>query len=439
MKIFALVFLNIMTISTISAQSSIQLYDNGLTWVMTKFKNEATNSKGEVKNQKLPNSIVYNSIQVLSNNEIKSTQWVPKSTWKLEKLVGKNINVYTLNGESFSGIVEYTSGSSIHLRNEDKTMFIPDITKYRLEYESNSTSVGENTLLIEFEQKSKSVEYDLMFQVSGLKWEAESFIVFDSKKNAAIISVLADISNTTGSAFDNVSLTLVSSDIPSSNQRGMMRQENMMFTAQAKLNDDIEIGAEGDSYQFQFSESITISSSPLTKIPIYNNISIKAEKVYSFDATSVYEQEKSASTELVISGKERVNKIPAVPKGKVRVFERSNLNTILLADISQDRFSGTKDWNIMLGKASDVRVSQLQTKSEQLSKNVREESFDITIINDKSTDIKLLITKNVGQNWTLLNEKQGWEVESSNTLYQEVKLGAKKSKQIRLDLRFEYK
>lgn len=204
MKLYTLAILNIMTIGTISAQNSIQLYDNGISWVMNKFKNEATNSKGEIEIKKLPNSIVYNSIQVVSDIGIKSTQWLPKTNPKLENLVGKIINVYTVNGESFDGTVEYVSGSSIYLRKDDKVMFISDITKYRLEYDTYSSETDDNTLLIEFEKMSKNLDYDLLYQISGLKWEAESVIIFNSKENVAKVSVLANIYNVSGSNYEEI-------------------------------------------------------------------------------------------------------------------------------------------------------------------------------------------------------------------------------------------
>jgi hypothetical protein len=99
-----------------------------------------------------------------------------------------------------------------------------------------------------------------------------------------------------------------------------------------------------------------------------------------------------------------------MPAGTVRVYQADSRGGVQF--VGEDRIQHTpKDEtvNLKIGNAFDVVCERKQTDFQQISTNVYEFEYEITLRNHKATAITVEVNEPIGGTWRMLRSSHEWK------------------------------
>jgi hypothetical protein len=251
-----------------------------------------------------------------------------------------------------------------------------------------------------------------------LAWNADYVLTVGRDDRAADLDGWVTLTNGSGTSFRNAKLQLVAGDLNIARQmidRVQVTAESAMVAAKATMSQ--EAFSEYHLYTLDRKTSINneetkqVSMLSGTNVPVRKRYVVEGQQWYYHngrhpgapirDVVQVfYQLRNDANSGLGMP----------MPAGTIRVYQSDSRGGVQFA--GEDRIQHTpKDEvvNLKIGNAFDVVCERKQTDFQQISSNVYEFEYEITLRNHKANAITVEVNEPIGGTWRMLQSSHEWK------------------------------
>lgn len=278
--------------------------------------------------------------------------------------------------------------------------------------------------------KTKTHDVELSYISQGFNWNANYVVLLGENDDLCDINGWATITNNSGTAFRNANLTLVAGDVnrvqPKINRHlgigGMMAAPVMEAKAMDMANGFEEEGFF-EYHLYKLGRNTDIKNNESKQISLLQGNDVKITKKMTFTPhlrsrysclnfdQNPYAAATSENTKipviLEIENKENNSLGKPMPKGTVKIYKKDKAGKEQF--VGEDTIAHTpKDEKIKLktGNAFDIVGEYKLTNYKRVSKDVIEETYEVTIKNHKKNeDVTVYFYENTWGDWKITDTK----------------------------------
>ncbi len=370
----------------------------------------------------------------------------------LNKNIGKTVITITTNPSNGKNIKEeatlISANPNIILQFKDR---IEANFSGRIAFTNISNELTTKpTLFVKLDNlTNNSKNMKLSYLSNGISWKTNYVADLDEINSILDLNSWISITNHSGTDFNNANIQLVAGNI--NKTRSTSRQPELMmmdgvaeagFSANRMMvksaSSSISQENFADYHIYTIPRRIDIKDKQNKQISLFTKKDIKFDKKYIITSPlgSYYRSNgdfEKRNPEIEITFKNNINSLNApLPKGVVRFYKNNKF-------IGENNITNTpinEEIKLTIGKAFDIFVDGKITDSKKISKNIFENSYEITFNNSKNSPAKIEFTQNVyGTNWEILKENITSKKEKSNTIKWELEIPAKTKKKLEYQIR----
>lgn len=263
-------------------------------------------------------------------------------------------------------------------------------------------------------------DMDIRYTLPGVDWTADYVIVLDRSNERASVTGRAIVTNRSGTAFPDATLSLVAGQInreptPATPNPRVVRAEAMAAAAPAAAPKRQEVG---DVHLYTLPKPVSLGDQEVRLVPLMETADIPVTVEYVSTASVNpfrTDQERSRSNpDVRISFVNATGGTPGVPlpAGLARVFTADDQGVSRL--LGEDRLQATpvgERVSIEPGKAFDISVDRRQTAFSRIDAqgNVFEAAYEIAVRNARSRPAVVRIVEDIPGDWQVLQESSKHE------------------------------
>jgi hypothetical protein len=379
-------------------------------------------------------------------------------------LTGKQIRMVSETGQLVEGeVVEFTQGRLYLRKDGGRFMLIPNPHNYRLELAAmpDADKPGVQLDAVVNVDRSGSYPVRIFYVANGLSWGLDYSIVLNEAENRAAITGLAQIRNNSGTAWEDARVRLVAGDVRMSPRHSPHLRETGMdmdvMMARAEAMPDAEQYA--DHYVYQIPGRLDLPERELYQFPLVAAESVDVRKIYRhqvrpFSGTS--EEPRRLDIVYAFQNLEDQGLGKPMPAGTVRVYRKTGVDEAGRPDsgtagtagdvpssggmqlLGQDRIphvAKSDRFEVMTGRAFDVRAVETLVRHEQVAPRVREESREIALKNEKKEKVTATVVIPLHRNLTVVNESHRPVTETADRRVYEIEIPAEGEATLRITIR----
>jgi len=351
----------------------------------------------------------------------------------LAKYQGQEIRVVTQDSTVYTGTLISAAGDLL-LQAGDGTVTmlrrdgireitfpkLPEglVTRPTLECLLEASKAGQHTL-------------ELTYLTAGMNWTADYQLLWASDEKTLDLNGWVTLNNNSGAGFQNAQVKLVAGTI---HRVSAPAPVGAVPVAKAAPAPEVAERQLFEYHLYEIQRPITLPNNTSKQIEFIRAAGVKTEKRYSFEFTTLryrgwgaifdagYGAEPAQANARVVlefaNSKDAGLGIP-LPAGRVRIYKADVDGTQQL--IGEDTIGHTpKDETLRLyvGDAFDLIGERQQTDFQQVSKDVVEESFSITLRNHKDEAVTVDVLEHLyrSQDWEIIKESAKHEKVSADTV-----------------------
>jgi hypothetical protein len=128
-----------------------------------------------------------------------------------------------------------------------------------------------------------------------------------------------------------------------------------------------------------------------------------------------------------------------LPKGTVRVYKADQDGTLQFA--GEDRIEHTprnEKFKVKIGDVFDVAAERVQTDFKQIETRFHESAFEVTLRNQKSEDIRVLVEEPIPGAWEMISNTHSYEKIQANLIRFIVPVAKGQEVKVRYKVRVRY-
>jgi hypothetical protein len=251
-----------------------------------------------------------------------------------------------------------------------------------------------------------------------LAWSADYVLTVGRDDRAADLDGWVTLTNGSGTSFKNAKLQLVAGDLNIVRNSIDRMQAGALQEAVAMRKDAMAQEAFSDYHLYTLDRKTTINNAETKQVSMLSGTNVPVRKRYVVegqqwyyhngrhpgaplkDVVQVYYQFRNDDT----SGLGM-----PMPSGTVRVYQADSGGGVQF--VGEDRIQHTpKDeaLNLKIGNAFDVVCERKQTDFQQISTNVYEFEYEITLRNHKANAVTVEVNEPIGGTWRMLQSSHPW-------------------------------
>jgi hypothetical protein len=260
------------------------------------------------------------------------------------------------------------------------------------------------------------------YMTKSVNWTADYVLTLPSEAMVADLSSWVTLSNNSGASFRNAQIQLVAGQLHQATQGIPPMARMMAMEAKAAAPGMAEEGLS-EYHLYTIERPVTLPDNSSKQIAFVRASGIKVQRTYEITGQQYYYYSPIQGGQ---TGKEPVQAhlkfknvednslgVP-LPAGVVRVYQADSRGQLQF--VGEDHIGHTpKDetLNLTIGNAFDVTAERKQTDFQNLSNNVYETAFQITIRNHKKEPISVEVNEPVSGQWTVLQSNYKYEKTSA--------------------------
>ena len=357
---------------------------------------------------KLLDDYVGKNIKLMSFNEYQDRN----ETVEAELLSNRGTKVYRINDKIFLGHPGY--------------VVLPEIPV-------NFTTKPE--LLWKYDNKnSGDQKIEVTYLTRGMSWKVDYILFLNKDEKAATIACWATINNNSGVAYNDSRVRIVAGDVRQESAAPVMKTRYAMDVARVPaFNETAGQKPFFEYYIYDVPGKISLDDNKSVQVKLFTskNINIIKEyevrSAYSYYTRSYNKGDTSVPVNVIMNFKNNENNNLGIPfpGGVIRVYKKDAKMDI--GFIGGGRIKNTpkdKDLKIELGTAFDIKAAKKQTDYKQLSKNLYESAWEVTLRNNKDKDVVVNVIETFQGNWTVIDESMSYEKVDAYRIKFAVKIAA---------------
>lgn len=275
-------------------------------------------------------------------------------------------------------------------------------------------------LLNNRDEGEQKLEADYMTR--NVNWSADYVLTLPSEGTVADLSSWVTLSNNSGASFRNAQLQLVAGQVHQAMQAPRPMARMMAMEAKAAAPGMSEEGLS-EYHLYTIERPVTLPENSSKQIAFVRASGIKVQKTYEVNGQQYYfyspipggqPAKEPVQAHLKFRNSENNSLGVPLPAGVVRVYQADSKGQLqFVGEDNIDHTPKDEELNLYIGNAFDVTAERKQTDFQNLSNNVYESAFQITLRNHKKEAITVEVNEPVTGQWTVLQSNYKFEKTSA--------------------------
>ena len=294
--------------------------------------------------------------------------------------------------------------------------------------------ISKPTLTWFFSNKTaKAHELEVSYLTGNINWKADYVATLAGDDKSLGLSGWVTIDNQSGAVYKDARLKLVAGEVNRVNDmqydRKSMRNEMMAMSSAAP---QFEEKSFFEYHIYDLQRRTTIKDKQTKQISLLEAAGVEAKKEflvygspgYYFYAMPGQKQKQDVNVFVEFKNSQANHVGMPLPQGTVRMYKKDTDGSLQF--IGEDNIQHTpKDETVRLkiGKAFDVVAERVQTDYKQISKNMHESEWEVTLRNHKKEDVVVGILEPLYSDWKVLTSSHEFKKVDASTLRFDVPVG----------------
>lgn len=420
--ILPLMFLLVLTLS-LTAEDWLTIYNDDLSLVRSRFELELKSGRQDYNYDDITARIMPSSV-IVSSTEPGFT--VAEQNYEFDlagkyqimaKYLDKEVVLLTKDNSRVRGTLKFFDGNSYGVTENGTNRLIvvsdSETQMVQLAKLPDNFYVKPTLHWGLISPKTGKLPLQLTYLTGGFNWNVTYNTVWDDKTLA--LNSWVTIQNTSGKAFEDVTLKLIAGDINRVYDYyygGMDRSKGdyMVETAAGMGAPSFEEKAFHDFHMYTLDQKVSFANNQTKQIALYptQNVSAKGEYEYGTWGDGVLSVIKFKNTEENGIGK-------PLPKGTIKVYKQdTDGNLEFIGEDSIDHTSRNEEVRINTGKAFDLVASTMVKDQANLGRDTTERTIQITLRNNSKEAKTINVIHQMGGNTRLVQKDIEPEIDTNN-------------------------
>ncbi len=320
---------------------------------------------------------------------------VISDTKLLQKYLGQKIRLATVKGENYEGFLVSTGNNLIIASKPDggevkvikseqiQAVFFPEMP---------GGLVVRPTLvwLLSNPGKAGKQQVEMTYLTRGISWKADYVATVNQTDDRLDLIGWVTLDNKSGLDYKQAKLKLVAGDVNRvpEEERPQLEKAYLMRAADEVAAD---AGFQEESFfeyhLYTLGRKTTIKNNQVKQVELMTSVSVPAKKLFIYEGAL---NPKKVKVMVELKNSKENNLGMPLPKGRIRVQKADSEGSLQF--IGEDQIDHTpKDEKvrIYMGNAFDIKGERIRTEVREPSKNIREESYRITLRNHKKEPVTI--------------------------------------------------
>jgi len=364
----------------------------------------------------------------------------------LEKYVGKNVSIATMNPVTGEEIIEQALVLST---NQGVVVKIGDRIETNPRGRYIFDKVPENlrdqpTLVLQLNSPSaEPQEVELSYLTSGLSWKADYVAELNADDTKLDLMGWVTLNNKSGTTYNNAKLQLVAGDVNIVRQDFRQRLEGrqVMAMKSAVAEDSMSEESLFEYHLYSLNRPTTLSDNQTKQVSLLTATQVPVNKEFLLQGAPYYYQSSygnigqklKVGVYVEFKNKEKSGLGLPLPKGIVRVYKKDKAgNAQFIGEDKIDHTPKNEDVRLKLGDAFDITADKKQTNFEKRNaygkyNHAYESAYEIKLKNAKSEAVTVVIREPIPGDWKMLKQSHPFKKVAAGTAEWHIEVPAESS------------
>ncbi len=281
--------------------------------------------------------------------------------------------------------------------------------------------------------ESGAKECQVGYQTAGLSWNAEYVALLGADDATLDLSGWSSITNNSGKTYKDARLKLVAGEINRARPEYRGGREKVMTMSVPEV-DGFQEKEFFEYHLYTLPRPATVANKEIKQVSLFDPASTPVDKTYTFrpdrNPTDVEVALK------FVNSKDAGMGMP-LPAGRIRVFKEDSDGSVIL--LGEDRINHTprdEEVKVKVGNAFDIVAKETVLDNVKVSQRIEQRTFEVEIRNRKTTDIVVVIEKNLYGDWKILSSDREYVKKSAQTVQFELPVRAGQTATLGYEVRF---
>jgi hypothetical protein len=306
--------------------------------------------------------------------------------------------------------------------------------------------IAQPTLVWLLENRiSKSQKVEASYLTSGITWRADYVVVLNPPDTSAGLTGWVTIDNKSGTSYPNALLKLVAGDI--NRIQPEVRKDRMAARA-ATMEAAPQFKEEAffEYHLYTLNRKTTVKDNQTKQMVLLDADQVPVKKLFVFSGSPQYyyyrydqRGKQKVGVFLELENRERNNLGMPLPKGIVRVYKEDKDGSLQFVGEDQiDHTPKDEKFKLKIGEAFDVIGERVQTDYRQISPNLYEVGFDVSVRNHKQENINVFVEEPVPGDWEMLSNTHPFDKLSAHLIRFNVPVAKDQEVKVRYRIRYRF-
>lgn len=411
--------------SQVIKEQAVTIYNDYGAIVRDVREFDLTSGESEIKMTDVASSIHPSSVKINFNGSVieQNYRYDLVSIYKiLVKYIDKQVSLISPKGEIIEGTLLNASSQTI-IRNTDGTItMIPNIEEYRLAVGALPDGlITRPTLVWKINsEKSGKQNVEVTYKTDGISWNAEYVLVLNEDDTKMDVSSWVSIDNQSGGSFKNAKIKLIAGNVNKINEysgrgRKVASDRGSLFSTSAEPQ--FEEKEFFEYHIYNLGRTTDLLNAEEKQISLFNSDNVSIEKQYIYSPSYWGNNEKqNLLVYLHFENSEKNNMGMPLPKGKIRIFKKSDGAAEFIGEDYIKHTSRNEKIRLKVGEAFDVLGQSYVVKNKKISDTIDEKGYEIILTNRKKIDIIVFVDEELSLNEKIISNNFEYEKLSPNNI-----------------------
>lgn len=257
------------------------------------------------------------------------------------------------------------------------------------------------------------------YLTGGLGWSADYNLTMPAEGNTGDWRGWVTLRNTSSLTYPDARLTVVAGSLGTSRPPGIPMPYEAAKGGAAQTRDSaFEEGPLFEYHRYDLPDRATLDAGQTRQMALMEAEDLPVTRVYSMDSGRFYgppDQEQGVEVKLNFANTKANRLGKPLPKGTVRIYQQDDKSTLrLIGEAALPATAVDGEVKLTAGKAFDVVGKRKQTATKQVSEFVREESYEVTLRNQKKEAVTVEVVEHPYGDWRLTAQSMTHTTRSAN-------------------------
>lgn len=317
----------------------------------------------------------------------------------LQKYLGQKIRITDLQGQIIEGYLLGT-GDNLIIASEPNGGEVRIVKSTQIKSIDFTKLPGglmvRPTLVWELQNSNSTAKHlvEVSYLTGGLSWKADYIATVSQDDDRIDLMGWVTLTNYSGIDYPGARLKLVAGDINRAPEEDRANAVQYLKAEMAR-NADQSFQEQNffEYHLYTLTRPTTLKNNQLKQVELLTVANVPVQKQYIYEGLA---DGKRVKVMLEFENNQTNNLGLPLPKGTIRVQKADHEGSLQL--IGEDRIDHTpKDEKVRvyLGNAFDIVGERVRTQVKEPSKNLREETYKITLRNHKQESVSITAIENV--------------------------------------------